>query len=396
MADDIFVIDDNDRYARFRLISWWDQSKLLASKVLVVGAGALGNEVLKNLALLGIGKIIVVDFDEIEDSNLTRSVLYRAADRGRSKAEIAAERTRELNPDVQVIGINSDIMKLGLGIFRDVDLVLGCLDNREARLWVNRQCWKVSKPWIDSAIQELMGVVKIFVPPESACYECGMTEMDYKLINLRYSCPLLKREDILEGKTPTTPTIASIAAGLQTQEALKLLHGMAVQKGSAIIYNGTGNTFYVTAYPRREDCYSHLTYRNITEMPVRANYTVKTFFEAARHQLKLKGPLELLLDRELLIRFSCRTCNHEKEVMKLLMDTTVRQGLCPNCSTQMLADTTHTITADSPFEKYTLQQIGVPPFDVVRVKSGADVHTIVLGADREKVAAWSNTDPLKP
>src|SRR5208337_2077915 len=88
----------------------------------------------------------------------------------------------------------------GLGLFADVDLVIGCLDNREARLWVNRQCWKVGTPWIDAGIQEIQGVVKVFVPPDSACYECAMTERDYQLLNLRYNCPLLKRDEILAGK----------------------------------------------------------------------------------------------------------------------------------------------------------------------------------------------------
>ena len=52
---------------------------------------------------------------------------------------------------------------VGLGLFRDVDVVIGCLDNREARLWVNRCCWQVSTPWIDGGIQEINGVVKVFI-----------------------------------------------------------------------------------------------------------------------------------------------------------------------------------------------------------------------------------------
>ena len=58
------------------------------------------------------------------------------------------------------------ITEVGLGLFRDVDVVIGCLDNREARLWVNRQCWKVNTPWIDGGIQEINGVVKVFTPPD--------------------------------------------------------------------------------------------------------------------------------------------------------------------------------------------------------------------------------------
>src|SRR5437763_405877 len=91
-----------DRYARHRLMDWWDQKRLADAKVLVAGAGAIGNEVLKNLALLGVGHILVVDFDRVELSNLTRSVLFRDSDIGQSKARIAAERAREINPDCDI------------------------------------------------------------------------------------------------------------------------------------------------------------------------------------------------------------------------------------------------------------------------------------------------------
>src|ERR1700738_3904671 len=73
-----FVIDEDDRYSRLRLIPWWRQELLTRAKVLVVGAGALGNEVLKNLALVGVGTVYVIDRDTIGTSNLSRSVLFGA------------------------------------------------------------------------------------------------------------------------------------------------------------------------------------------------------------------------------------------------------------------------------------------------------------------------------
>src|SRR5258707_3325621 len=82
------IIDESDRYGRLRLIPWWRQERLSAARVLVVGAGALGNEVLKNLALLGVGTVYVIDLDTIETSNLSRSVLFRAEDGGQSKAVV--------------------------------------------------------------------------------------------------------------------------------------------------------------------------------------------------------------------------------------------------------------------------------------------------------------------
>jgi len=71
-GDSPLIIDEADRYGRLRLIPWWRQERLAEARVLVVGAGALGNEVLKNLALLGVGTVVVIDLDAVEPSNLSR------------------------------------------------------------------------------------------------------------------------------------------------------------------------------------------------------------------------------------------------------------------------------------------------------------------------------------
>ena len=91
-----------DRFDRLRRIEGWDPEKLARAKVMVVGAGALGNEILKNLALVGVGHILVVDSDNIDTTNLTRSPLFRPGDVGHSKAVVAAEEVREIWPDARV------------------------------------------------------------------------------------------------------------------------------------------------------------------------------------------------------------------------------------------------------------------------------------------------------
>ncbi|HMS34689.1 MAG TPA: ThiF family adenylyltransferase, partial [Ignavibacteria bacterium] len=78
----------DDRYSRLELITWWDQDILKNAKILVAGCGALGNEIVKNLAMLGVGNICVADMDKVEESNLTRSILFRTEDKGLSKAEV--------------------------------------------------------------------------------------------------------------------------------------------------------------------------------------------------------------------------------------------------------------------------------------------------------------------
>jgi molybdopterin/thiamine biosynthesis adenylyltransferase len=382
MTDDVLIIDDADRYGRLRLISWWRQEKLAAAKILVVGAGALGNEVLKNLALLGAGRVFIIDFDSIETTNLTRSVLFRAGDAGRSKAEAAAAAVRAINSDVKVRALNGNVITdLGLGVFAVMDVVIGCLDNREARLWINRQCWKIGKPWVDGAIQEISGVVKVFVPPGSACYECAMTEADYRLLNLRYSCPLLRREDIAEGKVPTAPTIASMIAGLETQEALKLLHGLPVQAGAAFVFNGESNNFYTTRFQRREDCLSHESYPPATGVPFGSATPAADLIKA------LEGT-SLLLDRDLLVALVC-ACGTKKPILRPLILVSQKEGMCPKCGQAMRPEIVHEVPLDSPPAREPLRSLGVPPFDIVKVKTPKGITFARLDADREKALGWS-------
>jgi adenylyltransferase/sulfurtransferase len=375
------IIDDDDRYGRLRLIPWWRQERLAAAKVLVVGAGALGNEAIKNLALLGVGTTIVIDLDEVEPSNLSRSVLFRAEDGGRPKAEVAALRARELNPEVVVVPIHGDVITdVGLGLFADVDVVIGCLDNREARLWVNRQCWKVGTPWVDAGIQEIQGVVKVFTPPDSACYECAMTSRDYQLLNLRYSCPLLRREDILQGKVPTAPTIASMMAALEVQEALKILHGLPVSAGSALVFNGVANQFYTTKLPFRDDCLSHESYPDWTSLPLGHDAPVSDLFAAARSSLE--GPLTLALDRDLVTALDCPRCGWRAEVMRPRTKVRQAEAVCPTCRETARPEVVSSIADDSPLAKRTLAAVGVPAYDIVRVAGADGSAFFLLAGDR--------------
>ncbi len=357
--DGPLIIDDADRYSRLRLIPWWRQEKLASARVLVVGAGALGNEVLKNLALLGVGITIVIDLDEVEPSNLSRSVLFRLRDGGRPKAEVAAERALEINPEVAFHPIRGDVITdLGLGLFADVDVVIGCLDNREARLWVNRQCWKVGTPWVDSGIQEIQGVVKVFVPPHSSCYECSMTARDYQLLNVRYSCPLLSRDQILEGKVPTAPTIASMMAALEVQEALKLLHGMPVAAGSALVFNGVTNQFYSTKLPVRDDCLSHETYPEPTALDLSHAATARDLFDRARAEVE--GPLTLALERDLVTVIRCPRCRTDREIFRPRTKVKMADATCPDCREAGQPEFINAVAEDSPLAALPLATPGDP------------------------------------
>jgi len=383
-TDLVHKIDGDDRYASLRLIPWWRQDRLSAAKVLVVGAGALGNEVLKNLALIGVGTIVVVDMDTVEPANLSRSVLFRSTDGGKPKAEVAARATLEINPEIRVVAVVGNVMDdLGLGVFADADVVIGCLDNREARLWVNRQCWKVGTPWVDSGIQEIQGVVKVFVPPDSACYECAMTARDYQLLNVRYSCPMLRRDQIIEGKVPTAPTIASMMAALEVQEALKLIHGLPVAAGSAMVFNGVTNQFYTTQLPRRPECLSHETYPEADSLPIGHAATASELFDLAR--TSIEGPLSLALDRDLVTTMDCPRCQHRVEVFRPRTTVGQSEAECPRCHSPMRAEIVANVEERTREAGFPLAKLGIPAYDIVRVDGEVGSGFFLLAGDRSPI-----------
>ena len=210
----------------FPLLSWFRQERLKQANVMVVGCGALGNEVLKNLALFGVEHLVVVDFDTIEPSNLTRSILFSRADAEtrRHKATVAAERLRDINPAIHVLPLVGDICHdVGLGLLRRMDVVVGCVDNRWARYCLNRLCMRAGVPWVDGGIDGLEGTARVFVPGKN-CYACNLGPEALKDLSYRLSCSAAIRRNEEAGRVPTTPVIASIIGAVQAQEAVKLLH----------------------------------------------------------------------------------------------------------------------------------------------------------------------------
>lgn len=363
---------EEDRYSRLRLIPWWDQERLKNASIMVVGAGAIGNELIKNLTLLGIGRILIFDMDGIESTNLTRSVLYRAKDVGRYKAEVAAERAMEINPDVKAKAFIANIIDdVGLGVFRRMNVVLGGLDNREARLAINQSCYKVDRPWIDGAIEALNGFARVFIPGQGACYECTMTETDWMLINKRKSCALLTHQQMAEGKIPTTPTSSSVIAGIQVQEMLKLLHAdrnLPTLAGKGYVFNGLTHDSYVVEYQRKEECMSHDTYETIIEKP----WSVKTvtlgqILGEIRNELGEKAVLDF--DRDIATTAKC-SCSHCKDLYTPVHKLRGEMLTCPQCGNQMTFESVHSVKGDESFLDKTPFEIGIPLLHIVGARVG--------------------------
>jgi len=328
-------VDDNP-FDRQERISGWSQQKLRDARVLVFGSGAIGNETLKNLALLGIGTIYVVDFDTISTSNLSRTVLFRKSDKGKQKAEIAAQRTKELalEESASIYWFHGDaVWDLGTGIFRSVDLVLGCLDNIETRFAINKQCYLANTPWIDAGIYELGGHVSVFIPPKLPCYECNATEQQIKAARKRYSCDDFKRTVIDEGKMPTVQITSSIISGIQVQEAVKLLSGQKVDSGKKIYFQGRVNDFDVLTLLERQDCIGHPSYPEIILLPLSNSVTLRDFLEfVTREELSGVGAtLDFRGDRTFVRSVSCKSCGTEINLNQPSFRIFDTQTICTNC-----------------------------------------------------------------
>lgn len=381
----------DDRFSRFRLIHWWNQERIASARVLVVGAGALGNEILKNLALLGFQKILVVDLDRIEISNLSRSVLYRESDVGRDKAEAAAAAVSAIYPSANVVGLRANVMhQLGLGVFDWADIVLGGLDNREARLFLNRSAWKMGRAWIDGAIEGINGVVRVFESGKPACYECTLGEVDWAILERRMSCNLLTRADLEQGKVATTPTTSAVIAGIQVQEALKLLHGLPSLSGKGYVFEGLHHTSYLTEYTPDPDCLSHYVFDRLLRLPRRSDETTLGDLMAIAVNELSTDDVTLEFSRDVIWKLVHPITRTEEERFAPLGSIAFEEGHDPEDGVLRDVVTCHGFTRtelnESPqWSNRLLSDLGLPPYDVFVARSASAEVAMLMAGDAASV-----------
>ena len=377
----------------FRLMSWWDSKKVKASKVMVVGAGALGNEVLKNLALLNMGHIFIVDFDTIEYANLCRSVLFREEDINRNsfKCEIAAQRIKEINPNIKVQTVNGDIMvDVGLGVFRRMDVVIGCLDNRIARLFINKYAFKTGKIWIDGAIENLSGQLSVFKNGLS-CYECTLTPTDWENIRFKLGCADIAQRNSTQGKVPTTPISASIIAAMQVQEALKVIHKNEKQSmaGEQFKYDGMNNwIFSFKNETVNEDCASHYEISD-DELIEAKELSCESTIEECLHWLKNKfkdDVISLSLNYKIILEIASMKSDKTHEIIIAephfsdAMHAQYQEIPGEAIGITKYADQ---INDDFPDKKLKLKDVGIPPLQILTVETSTDIHFVELTGDEK-------------
>jgi len=423
----------------FTLLSWFKKDRVKNARVLVAGAGALGNEVVKNLTLFGVGHIYVADFDQIEISNLTRSILFREEDAYSHayKADIVAKRAKEINPQIEVTPIVGNLFsEVGFGLYRSVDVIIGCLDSRLARYLLNRMAMRAGKSWIDGSIENLTGAVKVYTPGIS-CYECGLSRDEFNNIMLRTGCADVVRTQTEHGRIATTPISASIVGALQVQEAMKIIHKneanemneaneanrtkeaekpQEVEKpliqlvkplkpvteqkkiqagppfktleGKMLRYEGmtcTTNIYRIGAW--KNNCPAHERWENIIECKeLSAKMTVGEVLAKLKEMLGVEwAEINMVNNKFIDVIVSDQP---EKEFQVMIPESRLDDYIKQNAELRQLSYRTlihkhffENIDDRFPYQQLTLQQIGIPPYDVLMVSSDKGVSYIELTAD---------------
>lgn len=219
--DDKAEIDDTGlmRYARHVLLDELGiegQQRLLAAKVLILGAGGLGSPAAYYLAAAGVGKLIIADDDIVELSNLQRQILHNMQSLGQPKSDSAKQALYALNPDIQVISLVERLNeKRLLQLCQQVDMVLDCSDNFATRHAINRACVATKTPLVSGAAIRFSGQVSVYDLrlESSPCYYCLFPEA----------------EDIEELRCATTGVLGPLVGmvgSVQAAEAIKLITGM--------------------------------------------------------------------------------------------------------------------------------------------------------------------------
>ncbi len=381
----------------FGLLSWFDLDKVSNAKVMVVGAGALGNEVLKNLALFGVGNIVVVDYDTIEYSNLSRSVLFRLEDAGNKEKKVtaAATRIKEINPDVKVFPIHGNVgSDVGLGIFREMDVIIGCLDSRYARFLINQHCFRANKSWIDGGIENLEGYVRVFAPDKN-CYECSLTDEELEILAVKTGCPDIAKKNSSQGRIATTPVSASIIGAVQVQEALKIIHNKnqenpigATLEGKLFKYDGmhlTAKVFNMRSY--NKDCLAHEVWEPlITAIDLSAETRIDDALKIIKNHTKSNQAVINLRNNTFVRSLTTEIAETEYEV--LLPESKIGHFLDENSlgidtSGKIFQDYIENIGDDFKYKFLTLNQVGIPHYDIIQVSTSRGISYVELSKDKE-------------
>jgi adenylyltransferase/sulfurtransferase len=229
----------NEKYIRqIMLFGEEGQEKLKESKVFVAGAGGLGSPVSTYLAVAGVGKIIIADFDFVEKSNLNRQFLHHEKDIGRNKIESAKEKLLSLNPEIEVEVIKEKITDENADyVVPTCDLIIDALDNFDTRHVLNRLAVKRKIPLIHGAVSGYRGQVTTIIPGKTPCLCCIF--------------PTSFKKEVF----PVLGTTPGVIGTIQANEAIKFITGQGnLLENRLLLWDGLSCSFCDLDVKKTENC----------------------------------------------------------------------------------------------------------------------------------------------
>ncbi len=252
-------MSDETRYSRQILIPEWNQEKMENSCVLIAGVGAIGSYVGTILASAGVKKLILIDMDKIEVSNLNRQLLYTDNDVGQYKAEVAAKKLEKLNPTLAITFYNKKMEEVPKSVYESSTVIIACLDTFIGRRWINSMAVNLKKSLVLGGMFAFLGDVQVVIPFETPCFECQPLVSEEELAQ---ACTPIgeerrkrqEEEHAEEAKLPAVSTLSAIIGGLMAQEALKLIQGIGKPIENYLFYDGLNNAFTDLKLARNKEC----------------------------------------------------------------------------------------------------------------------------------------------
>jgi len=242
MDDEILL-----RYSRQILLPEIDiagQQRLLDSSVALFGLGGLGSPVALYLAAAGVGRIVLVDFDQVELSNLQRQIIHLTQDIGRSKVESAADKLRAINPNVVVETIPRALEDAELdAVVSRVNAVVDGTDNFPTRFGLNAACYRHHKPLISGAAIRFEGQISVYFPGQgdSPCYRCLYEDGP----GLNETCT----------QTGVVAPLLGIVGSVQAMETLKvLMHIGDVLQGRLLLLDALRMEWHSMRFQKDPSC----------------------------------------------------------------------------------------------------------------------------------------------
>jgi molybdopterin/thiamine biosynthesis adenylyltransferase len=237
------MLTDNERsrYQRQMIIPGWGeegQKKLKQARIGVIGAGGLGSTALMQLAAAGFGRIVFVDRDTVELSNLNRQVIHWESDIGRKKAESARAKLKKMNSEIELVCITQELTETNIEeLLGDVEAIVDALDNFPDRFTINEFAVKRSVPFFHGAVRGFEGRATTIIPGDTPCFRCI------------YSAAPPQEVFPVVGVSP------ALVAAVQVTEAIKYFTGIGeLLTGQLLIYDGESMTFIKAEVERDPQC----------------------------------------------------------------------------------------------------------------------------------------------